>query len=192
MFFGWVLFLISSGSPHVRCTPMGRTCGEPNEIELPAAHGLSYRSPFRYPSARYGFTISATVNTAGLGQHGGHGRINGATDTGAGVDADPDGGVGVEREGVAEEPLFVSEPRGRGGGSVSLAMAPNGTLTLTMTDTAGKRAATHSKVLVRFLISLARLHVHLRPTAVYRTCEWANEIDSTAARSLYHRTGLSP
>ena len=24
---------ISVGSPHVRCTPMGRTCGEPNEIK---------------------------------------------------------------------------------------------------------------------------------------------------------------
>ncbi len=24
---------ISSGSPHVRCTPMGRTCGEPDEIK---------------------------------------------------------------------------------------------------------------------------------------------------------------
>ena len=33
-FFGWVFFLISSGSPHVR--PMGRTCGEPDEIELTA------------------------------------------------------------------------------------------------------------------------------------------------------------
>ena len=32
--FGWVFFLISSGSPHVR--PMGRTCGEPDEIELTA------------------------------------------------------------------------------------------------------------------------------------------------------------
>ena len=30
----WVFFLISLGSPHVRCTPMGRTCGEPNEIGL--------------------------------------------------------------------------------------------------------------------------------------------------------------
>ena len=36
MFFGCVFFLISFGSPHVRCTPMGRTCGEPNEIELTA------------------------------------------------------------------------------------------------------------------------------------------------------------
>ena len=38
MFFGWVFFLISLGgqAPHVRCTPMGRTCGEPNEIELTA------------------------------------------------------------------------------------------------------------------------------------------------------------
>jgi len=30
--FGWAFFLISSGSPHVR--PMGRTCGEPDEIGL--------------------------------------------------------------------------------------------------------------------------------------------------------------
>ena len=30
--FGWVFFLISLVSPHVR--PVGRTCGEPNEIEL--------------------------------------------------------------------------------------------------------------------------------------------------------------
>ena len=35
-FFGWVFFLISSGSPHVRCTPTGRTCGEPDKIELTA------------------------------------------------------------------------------------------------------------------------------------------------------------
>ena len=34
IFFGWVCFLISLGSPHVR--PMGRTCGEPIEIELTA------------------------------------------------------------------------------------------------------------------------------------------------------------
>ena len=32
---GWVFFLISLGSPHVR--PIGRTCGEPNEIELAVA-----------------------------------------------------------------------------------------------------------------------------------------------------------
>ena len=34
IFFEWVFFLISLGgqAPHVR--PMGRTCGEPNEIEL--------------------------------------------------------------------------------------------------------------------------------------------------------------
>ena len=36
MYFGWVFFLISSGSPHVRCTPVGRTCGEPDEIESTA------------------------------------------------------------------------------------------------------------------------------------------------------------
>jgi hypothetical protein len=34
MFFGWVFFLISSGSPHVRCTPMGCTCGGPDGIGL--------------------------------------------------------------------------------------------------------------------------------------------------------------
>ena len=34
--------MISLGSPHVR--PMGHTCGEPNEIELTAAHRLFYRS----------------------------------------------------------------------------------------------------------------------------------------------------
>ena len=35
-FFGRVFFLISSGgqAPHVRCTPMGRACGEPDEPEL--------------------------------------------------------------------------------------------------------------------------------------------------------------
>ena len=32
--FVWEFFLISSGSPHVR--PTGRTCGEPDEIELTA------------------------------------------------------------------------------------------------------------------------------------------------------------
>ena len=44
---GWAFFLISSGSPHVRCTPMGHTCGEPNEIELTAAYGLCYRPFFQ-------------------------------------------------------------------------------------------------------------------------------------------------
>ena len=36
MYFGWVFFLISSGSQHVRCTPMWAlsTCGEPDEIGL--------------------------------------------------------------------------------------------------------------------------------------------------------------
>ena len=33
---GYSHFLISLGgqAPHVRCTPVGRACGEPNEIEL--------------------------------------------------------------------------------------------------------------------------------------------------------------
>ena len=36
IFFGWVFFLISSGSPHVRPMGVHRTCGEPDEIELTA------------------------------------------------------------------------------------------------------------------------------------------------------------
>ena len=32
--FGVGIFLDSLGAPHVRCTPVGRTCGEPNEIKL--------------------------------------------------------------------------------------------------------------------------------------------------------------
>ena len=35
--------LISLGSPHVPRAHMGRTCGEPNESELAAAHGSLYR-----------------------------------------------------------------------------------------------------------------------------------------------------
>ena len=49
IFFGWVFFLISLGSPHVR--PMGRTCGKPNEIELtPIGVKLngSRRAPLRW------------------------------------------------------------------------------------------------------------------------------------------------
>ena len=34
----WVSFLISLGSPHVRRTSMGHTCGEPNEVDVTAAH----------------------------------------------------------------------------------------------------------------------------------------------------------
>ena len=39
--FGWVFFLISLGSPRVLRAHMWalNTCGEPNEIELAAAHG---------------------------------------------------------------------------------------------------------------------------------------------------------
>ena len=51
MFSGWVYFLISSGSPHVRCTPMGvrRTCGEPDEIEL-TAMGVKLNGSGRVPA----------------------------------------------------------------------------------------------------------------------------------------------
>ena len=48
MFFGWVFFLISlrGQAPHVLRAHMWalNTCGEPNEIELTAAHGSCYRS----------------------------------------------------------------------------------------------------------------------------------------------------
>ena len=36
--------MISLGSPHVLRAHMGHTCGEPNEIELPATHRLFYLS----------------------------------------------------------------------------------------------------------------------------------------------------
>ena len=46
--FGWEFFLISLGgqAPHVLRAHMGVhcTCGEPNEIESPATHGLFCRS----------------------------------------------------------------------------------------------------------------------------------------------------
>ena len=38
------IFLISVGSPHVLRAHMGHTCGEPNEIELTAAHRSLHRS----------------------------------------------------------------------------------------------------------------------------------------------------
>ena len=41
--FKWVRLLASSGSPHVLRAHMRHTCGEPNEIELTAAHGVFYR-----------------------------------------------------------------------------------------------------------------------------------------------------
>ena len=36
IFFGWVFFLISLGSPHVRPMGVHRTCEEPNDFELTA------------------------------------------------------------------------------------------------------------------------------------------------------------
>ena len=36
--------MTSSGSPHVRCTPMGRTCGEPDESGL-TAMGVKSNGP---------------------------------------------------------------------------------------------------------------------------------------------------
>ena len=55
MFFsGWVCLLIPLGSPHVRRAHMGvhRTCGEPTEIVLTAAHGLCCRPLFQAGRAR--------------------------------------------------------------------------------------------------------------------------------------------
>ena len=48
---GWVFFLIPLGgqAPHMLRAHMGHTCGEPNEIELTAAHGSFYRPVERYP-----------------------------------------------------------------------------------------------------------------------------------------------
>ena len=42
MFFGWVVFLISvrGQAPHVLRAHTGHTCGEPDEIEMTAVHGL--------------------------------------------------------------------------------------------------------------------------------------------------------
>ena len=48
MFSGWWLFpliLLGGEAPHVLRAHMGRTCGEPDELELTVAHGLFYRVP---------------------------------------------------------------------------------------------------------------------------------------------------
>ena len=44
---------ISSGSPHVRCTPMGRTCGEPDEIKK-NTHPKYFTALFREQASRRG------------------------------------------------------------------------------------------------------------------------------------------
>ena len=66
MFSGRAFVVISVGSPHVRCTPVGHACGEPNEIKLTAAHGL-YHRPF--PGCA-GFVINGndcdTVSSQGV------------------------------------------------------------------------------------------------------------------------------
>ena len=49
------MIMILLASPHVLRAHMGHTCGEPNEIGLTAAHGLSNRSfsgLFRDPRKR--------------------------------------------------------------------------------------------------------------------------------------------
>ena len=50
MFFGWEFFLISLGgqAPHVRCTPMGRTCGGPDDTELTPI-GVELNGPLLVP-----------------------------------------------------------------------------------------------------------------------------------------------
>ena len=72
MFFGWVFFLISLGGQarHVLRAHMGRTCGEPNEIESPATHGLFCRSfPGRWRSFERGrgYLQRAQASDAGNG-----------------------------------------------------------------------------------------------------------------------------
>ena len=61
IFFGWVFFLISYGSPHVR--PMGRTCGEPDEIEL-TAMGVKLNGPAAGPTPGGGRASVATRATS--------------------------------------------------------------------------------------------------------------------------------
>ena len=51
IYFGWVFFLISSGSPHVRCTPVGRTRGEPDELGL-TPMGVKLNGSGRVPLLR--------------------------------------------------------------------------------------------------------------------------------------------
>ena len=72
IFFGWVFFLIniSLGSPHVLLAHMWalNTRGEPNEIELTAAHGLFYRSAHRRPRRQLDFV--------GVGNLGVLGRVS--------------------------------------------------------------------------------------------------------------------
>ena len=80
MFCGWVFFLISLGgqAPHVRPMWALSTCGEPNEIEFTAAHGLCYRSSaglyrivascggyvIRYPSSVIRYLLSGIQHSA--------------------------------------------------------------------------------------------------------------------------------
>ena len=56
--FGWVFFLISFGSPHVR--PMGRTCGEQSEIELTSI-GVKSDGSWRVPGLT---TLARTPDSA--------------------------------------------------------------------------------------------------------------------------------
>ena len=60
MYFGSVFSLISSGSPHVRCTPMWAlsTCGEPDEIGL-SPTGVELNGSRRVP-ASWSHTSCAT------------------------------------------------------------------------------------------------------------------------------------
>ena len=61
--FGWVFFLISSGSPHVR--PVGRACGEPDENGL-TAMGVELNGSGRVPLAPFGYVCSNTTASAYL------------------------------------------------------------------------------------------------------------------------------
>jgi len=58
MFFGWVFFLISSGSPHAR--PMGHACGEPDEIGLTPV-GVELNGSGRGPCSTIGSSLAVSM-----------------------------------------------------------------------------------------------------------------------------------
>ena len=64
MLCGWVFFLLSLGSPHVR--RMGRTCGEPNEIELTLHRGGVERLTPRTSLAGTGAHTSVRASAGGM------------------------------------------------------------------------------------------------------------------------------
>ena len=64
MFFAWVSFLISLGSPHVRPMKVHRTCGEPNDIEL-TPHRVELNGLDLQTSQHEASSLIGTVHVAG-------------------------------------------------------------------------------------------------------------------------------